>query len=146
MPSQLRRVLGLVAVGVLAAGFTAGADARDDKKDDKKTDPLTAHAIMHEGHMGKKSLLNVIKAGVKAEKWDDIEKPAKRVKEFGAALGKVKPEKGSAESWKKLTAEYEKTTASIAEGVEKKDQKKANDALTKMGKSCKACHDEHKGE
>lgn len=146
MLSQLRRVLGLMAVGVLAAGFTAGAEAQDDKKEDKKVDPLTAHTIMHEGHMGKKSLLNVIKAGVKDEKWDDIEKPAKRVKEFGAALGKVKPEKGSDESWKKLTAEYKKTTAAIAEGVEKKDQKKSNDALGKMFKSCKACHDEHKGD
>ena len=32
----------------------------------------------------------------------------------------------------------------LAKGVEKKDQKAANEALTKIGKSCMTCHDQHK--
>ena len=54
------------------------------------------------------------------------------------------PEKGDAASWKKLTASYKTMMLAIAEGVEKKDAKATNDALAKMQKSCKACHDEHK--
>ncbi|MGL6075149.1 MAG: cytochrome c [Fimbriiglobus sp.] len=107
-------------------------------------EPTSIHDIMAKGHAGKKSVLNQIKEGVKGEKWDDIAKAAKTFKTYGEDLGKNKPEKGDEESWKKLAAEYKKTTAAIAEAVEKKDQKAANKALETMGKSCKACHDIHK--
>ncbi len=145
MHRQLRRAALAMAVA-LGAALAAGAD---DKKTDDKKEVLDAHAIMHEGHQGDKktktkSTLKIIEAGVKEKKWDDIQKPAKRVKEFGEALGKVDPEKGSKESWKKLTDEYKKTTAAIAEGVEKKDEKQATEALAKMTKSCGACHKQHK--
>jgi cytochrome c556 len=107
-------------------------------------DPVSIHDIMAKGHAGKKSLLSKIKEGVKGEKWDDIAKEAKTFKSYGEDLGKNKPEKGDEASWKKLAEEYKKTTAAIAEGVEKKDQKAATKALETMGKSCKACHDVHK--
>ena len=134
-----RLVVGVVACtfGVL---FTAGAILATPRPVE---DFASAHDIMKKGH-GKKGLLTQIKDGVKAEKWDDIAKPAAELKKFGEELGKNKPEKGEDASWKKLTGDYKTMMLSIAEGVEKKDAKATNEALGKMSKSCKACHDGHK--
>ena len=138
------RKFGRWTVGVVACGFgllfSAGAMLAEPKADDF----ASIHDIMTKGHQGKKSYLAVIKEGVKAEKWDDIAEPAKKLKKFGEDLGKNKPDKGESDSWKKLNEEYKKTMVAIGDGVEKKDAKATNEALTKMGKSCKSCHDSHK--
>jgi cytochrome c556 len=110
----------------------------------EKKEPLSIEEIMSKGHSGKKSLLNKIKDGLKSEKWEAIAEPAKEFKSFGEDLGKNKPPRGDMASWKKLSEEYKSTTAAIATAVEKKDAKAANDAVAKMGKSCKTCHDSHK--
>jgi cytochrome c556 len=137
------RTFGRWTVGVAACAFglllTAGAIIAEPR-----ADVTSIEDIMKKGHAGKKSLLNQIKAGAKEEKWDDIAKPAKDLKKFGEELGMNKPEKGDDISWKKLTQEYATNTTAIADGVEKKDQKATTEALGKMGKSCKACHDSHK--
>lgn len=99
---------------------------------------------MKTGHSGKKSLLNQIKTGVKAEKWDDIQKAGKTLKKYGEDISKNTPEKGEADSWKTLTKSYKEMVTEIAEGIEEKDAKKTNAGLAKMQKSCKACHDNHK--
>jgi cytochrome c556 len=102
------------------------------------------HDIMEQGHKGKKSQLSLLNSAVKAEKWEDAEKPAKKMKEFGEAIGKNTPDKGSAESWKKLTDTYKATTAEIFKAVEKKDKAAAEKELKKFGGSCKSCHDAHR--
>ena len=139
------RKIGQVALAAMIAAFgvvvSVGAIVAQDKKD-----VPTVKEIMAEAHKGKKALMPKIKAGVKEEKWDDIAKDADKYKDLGAALGKNKPEKGDADSWKKLTEEFKKSTAAVAKGVEKKDQKAANEALTKIGKSCMTCHDEHRSK
>ena len=139
------RKIGQVALAAMIAAFgvvvSVGAIVAQDKKD-----VPTIKEIMAEAHKGKKSLIAKLKAGVKEEKWDDIAKDAEKFKDLGVALGKNKPEKGEAASWKELTAEYKKSTAAVAKGVEKKDQKAANEALVKIGKSCTSCHDEHKSK
>lgn len=139
------RTFGRWTVGVAACAFgllfTAGAILAEPRPAE---DFASVHDIMKKGHGGKKSLLNQIKAGAKEEKWDDIAKPAKDLKKFGEELGKNKPEKGDDDSWKKLTKEYAGNMTAIADGVEKKDQKATTEALGKMNKSCKACHDSHK--
>jgi cytochrome c556 len=140
---MLRKLARLTLAGVACTFgmlFTVGAILAEPRED-KVT---SIHDIMAKGHGGKKALLKQIGEGVKAEKWDDIAKAAKEIKTFGEDLGKNKPEKGDEASWKKLTEVYKKTTAAIAEGVEKKDAKATNTALGTMGKSCKSCHDVHK--
>ncbi len=134
-----RRLVGLAAFafGVL---FTAGAILAEPRPAE---DFASVHDIMKKGH-GKKGLLNQIKDGVKTEKWDDLAKPAAELKKYGADLGKNQPDKGEDASWKKLSGEYKTMMLAIADGVEKKDAKATNEALTKMNKSCKACHDGHK--
>lgn len=130
----------LAQLMVLAAGVAlcfGGVSAQDKDK------IPSVHDIMEEGHSGKKSLLNQINNAVKEEAWDKAAKPAEKFKFFGESLGKNKPEKGSQESWKKLTDSYKKTSAEINEAVKKKDKAGAEKALGVMGKSCKACHDLH---
>lgn len=123
-------VIGLaLAIGGLQAANTA--------------DVPTILDIMEEGHSGKKSLINKVKTAVKEDKLADALAPAKKLKEFGEALGKNTPEKGSKASWAKLSAVYKSDTAAIAEAVSKKDKKATEDALSKITKSCQACHDVH---
>ena len=140
MVRQSGRWLAGVAACACGVLFTAGAILAEPR-------PLEVtgiEEIMKKGHAGKKSLLNVVKAGVKEEKWDGLADPAKTLKKYGEELGKNKPDKGDDASWKKLTTEYGATMTAIADGIEKKDQKATNEALGKMSKSCKACHDQHK--
>jgi hypothetical protein len=146
MASMVRRITACVAIGALALAFSFDANAQDKKKDDKKKDdkPATISEIMKKGHAGAKSLIKGIGAQVKEGKWSDAEDGAKTLKFFGESLGKNKPNKGDDESWKKLSGEYKDQTVAVFEGVEKKDAKAAGDALGKIGKSCKGCHDMHK--
>jgi cytochrome c556 len=135
-----RRVVAVLAVGGLAAAVVGGEAAADDKK--KKE--YTISEIMKKGH-GAKGLLKGIGAEVKAGKWDEAKTDAALLKEFGEAIGTLKPEKGDEASWKKQTGIYKDNTAAVYEGVEAKDAKKAGDALKKIGGSCKSCHEAHKG-
>jgi hypothetical protein len=141
MASMSRRVAAALAVGGLALAFSVGSQAADDKKDDKVP---TIKEIMKKGHQGTKSLLKGIGAQAKEGKWDDAMDGAKTLKTFGEALGKNKPEKGSDESWKKLTEEYKENTKAVFEAVEKKDADKTAEALKKILDSCKGCHSMHK--
>ena len=130
----------LLATLALYLGLAASAD--DKKKDDKK--PAEIETIMDEGHAGKKSLLNKIKAGIKDEKWGEITKDAAKLRQFGSDLGKNTPPKGTDASWTILTKGYKEITEEIAKGVDDKDKTAANKAVGTLTKSCKACHAQHK--
>jgi len=130
----------LVRVLVLLAAFGLGSVALAANKAEK----LSVEDIMSEAHNKKKGVTPKIATAVKDEKWDDAAKPANRLKELGEELSKTSVEKGSKESWKKLSEEYKTTTASVADGVKKKDKKATEDALMKLGKSCDACHEAHR--
>ena len=140
MVRQFGRRLAGVATCAFGVLFTAGAILAEPRP----AEPVGIEEIMKKGHAGKKSLLNGVKAGVKEEKWDTLTDTAKSLKTFGEDLGKNKQEKGDDASWKKLSAEYATNMTAIADGIEKKDAKATNDALAKMSKSCKTCHDQHK--
>ena len=132
------RVMTVVALVAFAVTVTVGGlTAAEDKVP-------TVSEIMKLGHAGGKSLIAKVKTAVKGEKWDDAKVPADALKVFGDALGKNKPEKGDADSWKKLTDKYKTNTAAAAAGVEKKDAAAVTAALGKIGGSCKECHDSHK--
>ena len=132
------RVMTVVALAAFAVTVTVGGlIAADDKVP-------TVKEIMTQGHKGTESLIAKVKGAVKGEKWDDAKVPADALKVFGEALGKNKPAKGDAESWKKLTDAYQANTAAVAAGVEKKDAKGVTAALGKI--KCAECHDAHKGK
>jgi len=132
------RVVSVVALVAFALTVSVGGlIAADDKVP-------TVSEIMKVGHKGTESLLSKIKGSVKGAKWDDAKTSADALKVFGEALGKNKPEKGDAESWKKLTDAYKANTVAVAAGVEKKDAKATTAALGKIGSSCGGCHKAHK--
>ena len=132
------RVAVVIALAAFAVTVGVGSlTAADDKVP-------TVSEIMKVGHAGGKSLIAKVKTAVKGEKWDDAKVPADALKLFGEGLGKNKPEKGDAESWKKLADKYKTNTAAVVAGVEKKDAKAVGEALGKIGGSCKECHDVHK--
>jgi len=138
MTSMVRRVVACAAVGGLALAVSVGSSLADDKE---KTPSISE--IMKKGH-GSKGLLKGIGAEVKAGKWEDAKSDAKLLKAFGEALGKNEPEKGSKESWKKLTDEYKENTAAVAKAADKEDADGVAAGLKKIGGSCKGCHSAHK--
>lgn len=141
MLRKLGKRIVWVAASVITLAVTVGVLANDDK--DKVP---TVAEIMEEGHSGKKSLLRKISDAIDDGKTGSVEKEAKRLKELGEVLGKNKQPKGTDASWKKLTEQYKKETAALAEAIGKKDQKKAEEAVARLKKQCQACHDEHKDE
>ncbi len=141
MVRKITRSAICLTAGLFALTLGMGAIGAEDKKDDKVP---TIEEIMKQGHAGTKSLKAKIELSAKAEKWEDAQKSAVLLKAFGEALGKNKPEKGEADSWKKLSVKYSKTTADIASATDKKDAKAVSTALGALGKSCKECHDIHK--
>jgi cytochrome c556 len=136
------RKLGRVAAGVAAAVGMVVVSAGMLSADDTEKN-YSIEEIMKKGH-GSKGLLKGITAEVKTAKWDDAKNDAKLLKAFGVALGKNKPPRGAEASWKKLTEQYKENTVAVAKAVDKKDAKATTDALGKIGKSCKGCHDNHK--
>ena len=136
------RKLGKAAAGITAAVVGLALAVGASRAANTADVPSIAD-IMEEGHSGKKSLVNKIKTAAKEDKLADAEAPAKKLKEFGEALGKNTPEKGSKESWAKLSAVYKADTAAIHDAVVKKDKKGTEAAMAKLQKSCQTCHDVH---
>ena len=142
MISLARRLVACFTVGVLAVAFSVGSFAADDKKKDDKKNP-TIKEIMKKVP-GKEGMVAKTNAAAKVEKWEDAQKLAKQLAEYGEALGKNKPKKGDNDSWEKHAKGFSEAMTSISDGAEKKDKDAVNDAVAKFGKSCKACHDSHK--
>lgn len=130
--------LGMAALVLGVGGF--GSVAAQDKKDETPT----IKEIMAKGHKGTDAYVAKITAAVKGEKWDDAQKLAKTVAFFGESLGKNKPKKGDADSWKTLSEKYAADTKAVFDATEKKDAKAANEALKALGGSCGGCHKVHK--
>lgn len=127
---------------LLLVALLAGVASADDKPGDRK--PAEIETIMNEGHAGKKSLLNQIKAHVKEEDWGEATKAAYKLRQFGEDLGKNTPPKGGDASWTLLSKGYKEITADIAKGVDAKDKTAATKATAALSKSCSACHKQHK--
>jgi hypothetical protein len=127
----LAGLLGLAAV-VLASGSAMTAD-------DKVP---TVKEIMKKGHAKTDGYIAKIKADAKEGKWDEAKEYAKTLAFFGEALGKNKPKKGTAESWKEQAAKYEASTKAALAAVEKKDAAAVNKALGSI--NCAGCHKGHK--
>ncbi len=138
MVRKITRFAICFAAGLFAITLGVGAFAADDKKADKVLD---VEEIMKAGH-SKNGYINKIKTATKGEKWEDAAKSAESLKANGEMLGKNKVEKGEADSWKKLSDKYAKSTAAVATAVEKKDAAAVTKALGSI--NCKECHDAHK--
>ncbi len=134
---SLAGTLGMLAL-TLAVGASSTATAQE--KDKEKVPTISE--IMLKGHKGTDAYIAKIKGAVKDGKWKDAQEYAKTLAFFGENLGKNKPPKGDAESWKKLTKKYAETTKATHKGTVDKDAKAVNAGL--KGINCMECHKAHR--
>ena len=108
----------------------------------------TPKEIMGKLNKGPNALHAMLGKALKSDEpaWDDIQKETKEYSELAAGLGKNDPPKGDKDSWAKLTKTYAENAKALADGAEKKDKAAMTTAHGKIGKSCKSCHDAHRGK
>ncbi len=123
-----RKLTALLSIPLLTACFVClpaiGAD--DDAEPKFKIKDVMKKAL-------KGPLLKKVASG---EASDDEKK---QLQSMMVALGKNKPPKGEADSWKELTGALVKASNDAVEGVEG-----AGESLKKAA-NCKGCHSKHKG-
>jgi hypothetical protein len=137
----MNRMFLLTSVLALGVIVSSNVGAEDKDKDEKGP---TIKEVMKTAHGEGGAKAKYTKA-VTAEDWDDAKAAAKDWVKQAAALSKNKPTRGTAASWKKLTAAYEKNVKAAAAAADKKDAEGAKAALAKLGpKSCGGCHGPHK--
>ena len=132
-----------VLVLLLVAGLVSGpAGAQDDEK------VPSVKKIMGVLHKGAKAHLSKVKTALKGDSpdWAEVLKDAKAIAKNGAYLAKNDPPRGEKESWERLAKTYASTAKTLEKAAEKEDLTKARAATKKLSASCKACHDEHKGQ
>lgn len=143
---MLRSVALIGFVGLLAAVLVAGPSvlAADAPKD-----PPPFVKIMEDNFSGKKNVHKAVKRAVEADStdWADVEKLAKQyvaATQMVGQHGKTKPEKGSADSWAQLTAQFAAQGKELEGAVAKKDKEKVKATVEKMMETCEACHENHR--
>ncbi len=133
----LAGVLGVLLAAGLVSG-PAGASNSDETPSIKK--------IMDTLHKGAKSPLNTVKAALKSASpnWEELQKQAKVIVEYGESLPKNDPPKGDKEAFAKLAKAYASSAKSFEKSAGKEDLKGARDAFKKISTSCAACHRDHR--
>ncbi len=135
---KLIRASLFAAFGMAAVLFAYGSVTASPTADEKLPD---ISEIMKKGHNKTEGYVAKINGAVKDGKWEDAQKYAKTLAFFGENLGKNKPPKGDAASWKKLTDKYAESTKAALKAADDKDPKALKAALNI---NCKACHDAHR--
>ena len=104
--------------------------------------------IMTKAHKGGNSLLAGIRKELQAgdPDWDDVHKKTTELVKLGTSMTRAQPTKGGKESWDTLTKGYLGFTKELDSAADKKDKDASLGALKKIGGSCKACHNAHKGK
>ena len=121
-------LIAAVAIAtVLGGGMGIASAAHHEEKMDLET-------IMSKLHKGRTSVAT--RAGKGEAKPEEL----KKLVTAYTAMAKMKPPRGSAESWKKKTMALVQTSKMLAEG-----EKGGVDAY-KKAVNCKACHNVHKPE
>ncbi len=131
---------GVLAV-LLLAGFaaaTAGASSDEETPSIKK--------VMQVLNKGKAAPVNAVKAALKGDSpdWTKVQKEAKVIATYGAALPKSDPPRGGKESYEKLAKAFASAGESLESAATKEDLSGARDAFKKIATSCMPCHKDHK--
>jgi cytochrome c556 len=130
-------VLLVLLMAGLMSGL-AGASSDDETATIKK--------VMDVLHKPKNGPLNTVKAALKTDSpdWAAVQKQAKVLAKFGAALPKNDPPAGEKADFEKLAKAYASAAKTLEETAEKEDLKGARAALKKITSSCMPCHTSHK--
>ena len=97
---------------------------------------------------GKKGALPVVKAAIKSESpdWKSLQASTKVIADSSAAIVDAKPSKGEKADFEVLAKALAGNAKDLHEAAEKEDLAAVKSAAGKIGTSCKACHDAHKGQ
>ncbi|WP_165219187.1 cytochrome c [Aquisphaera insulae] len=110
--------------------------------------PESVGKIMSKLHKGKKAPMAVLKTQLKSATpaWPEVQKEAGTYAKLSADLGKNDAPKGDAASWKKLCKEYADFAKKLEDSAKKEDLAGSKAAFSKIGGSCKECHEKHREE
>lgn len=140
-----RRLLGatvatFTCLGVLGLGFASAGT--------NEADPPTIKEVMKKLNAGPKSESGKLKKALGTTKpdWTAIQASAKEFGELGPALAENDPPKGDKEHWKTVAEAYGTESKALSAAAESKDLPATKKAFANLNKSCKACHDQHKGK
>jgi translation initiation factor IF-2 len=90
-----------------------------------------------------KSIANGLKADPPA--WETLRTQTAEYAQLAAELGKLDPPRGSKDSWSKLTADFAASATALDKAAQAKNLADARTAESKVGGSCKECHQTHRG-
>ncbi len=144
---RVYRMLRVFAAGAAVFAVWAIFGKSSEKAAGNNADELPGiEEIMKKVNSKKSGIHPALDPLLKADpvKWDDVSKMTKEYETLAVALGKNKPEKGSANSWAKLSKSYADEAKSLNAAAGKKDTAAAMAAYAKLSKSCQACHEEHR--
>ncbi len=132
----------ICAAAVMCLVVIAGVASRGANDDA----PATIDKIMDTLHKGKKSSLSVLKTALKSASpdWAKVQKETKTYSKYAADLPKNDPPKGDSAAFKKLAKAFATNAKALNDAAEKEDAAAVKAALTKLGGSCKSCHEAHK--
>lgn len=141
----------LIVAGLLLPAWSEAPRAKDvapvslqkDKaKDKEKKEGKSVEDLMEAMH-GEDGLRTQVAKAIRANKLADAKKPMDEWVKLAGELSKAEPPRGSAESWKKLTAAYEKQVASMAAAVKSQNKQTMIDGLNAAARGCNGCHTAH---
>lgn len=131
-----------IMLGIGLTALTLGPAAAQDEK------TPTIKEAMDKLHKGGNSLLASIGKQFNAQPtpWTRIQKSTKDVVILGAALAKNEPPRGDKESWQRLANAYFTNAKAMDDAAQAQDLAQTKAARGRLARSCKACHDAHKGD
>lgn len=137
----MRSLATVVAAGLLAALVLGPAGAQDEKTP-------TIKDVMDRLHKGAGSPLAMLGRQLKhtPPPWEDVQKTTKDFVTLGAALAKNEPPRGDKSSWERLAKSYHANAQAMDKAAQEQDLAGTKAARGRLGQSCKACHDAHKGD
>jgi cytochrome c556 len=135
-----KRLLGAM---VLAVGLLVGVGAADGQN---KSSIPTISDVMRKVN-GKAGLQKAVGKALTSDMidWADVQKKTKELVEHVEALGKNTPEKGTKDSWEKLTKSWLDSAKKVDDAAKMKDKDATTKALTTLQGACRTCHSAHKG-
>jgi cytochrome c556 len=126
---------------LVVLGATLLAASSDDKTP-------SIEEVMHKLHQGKNAPIAKLKTALKSASpdWTAIQKLTKNYATLAAAMPKNDAPKGDQAAYHKLATAFASNAKALDAAAQEENQASAKAAFTKIGASCKTCHNAHRPE
>lgn len=124
-------------VGMLAAVGIAGGTWATSAPPARKAPPFEPLLSVHDLMEGQQAVMKSLKAGILDQRWKDARIHA----DLLAELGNVNRQHAEDDKYGELAGSMSEAAKALADDLKKPDAKVAAAGLSKLGASCKACHD-----